>query len=139
MTYGDQMSDLLSAASVILTVSGILFGLWYGDLQRVIAETIPKHLPDRKSIQGEIRSALLGKAVPLAAFSVLASLIFLPALISVVVDALSKAVHYRLGALALYDAGKCSFVLVSLMTMGLAIYSSILVWQLERKRRKTNV
>jgi hypothetical protein len=73
-----SQSDLLSAASLLLTAVGLLYGTWHGTLTEALAREIPKHRPDRGPLLAVLQEAFWRRSMPLAAFASVTSLILLP-------------------------------------------------------------
>lgn len=134
------MSDLLSAASLLLTVVGVIYGLWYAEISNAINE-VPKIPPlsrpeDRAAPLRRLRQVLHSKAIPLAIASVCVALVFLPPSAALVL----QFVHgcFRLGPSILlkYDAIATSFIAVELFSLALAYLSFARAWQLSQLTRK---
>lgn len=132
------MGDLLSAASLLLAVVGIFFGLWYGEISEAIGLSIPPHMEDRVLIRNRVRSALYGKALPIVLTSVPSALIFFPDGVSVVRHSISRASIDLPAAVASYDAVRTAFCFVVLLLAILGFYASLLAIQLHIKLREIN-
>ena len=133
------MSDLLSAASLLLTVVGVIYGLWYGEISKAIDDA-PKIPPptrpeDRAAPLKKLREVLHSKAIPLSIASVCVTLVFLPPATALV----SQFVHgcFQLGPSILlkYDAIGTSFITVELFSLSLAYLSFIRAWRLRQLTR----
>lgn len=127
------MGDLLSAASLLLAVVGIFFGLWYGEITESLALSISPHIEDRPPERRRVKVALYGKALPIALTSVPSTLIFLPDGIFIVSDAIAFVLSSPCKALASYDAVRTTFCFIVLLLAGLGAYATILVIRLRHK------
>ena len=131
------MSDLLSAASLLLAVVGFLFSLWYGENQTLSAD-IPTHKDDRTAVRRRTTSAFWSKALPLVLTSVPAALIFSPRGLSIVFNTI-HAVRQDFGAaVRSYDAVQTAFCYIVLLIGSVGLYSCILAIGLLVKLRKIN-
>lgn len=129
------MSDLISASSLLMAVVAVLFSLWYGELNRLIQAKVAKYADDNKALKAEISNALISKSLPLAIISVLVPLTFAPIVWSFLVESWQLFNSHGLPTLETYDATKTAFCLVFWVTVGLAIYSVVLLVKLEEKRQ----
>lgn len=71
------MSDLLSAASILLAVVGILYGLWYGEIKDALKEKVAAHPEDNGKAISHVSSVLSTRAIPLLVAASSVSVIFL--------------------------------------------------------------
>jgi hypothetical protein len=121
------MSDLLSAASLILAVVGILYGLWYPEIQKVLEKEVPKHIEDRGIIYGEIRSIFWSRSLPLTILAILVFLIFLPDTIKVISVSLSQLGSAGFSKyIAGYNAVSTAFCVVELLIVSISIYTLVM-------------
>jgi len=74
----ENIGDLLTADSLLLTVIGILYGQWYGEIRQAISAKIPQFKADRGDIRKTVNQALFGKALPLAIAAVPLAIIYVP-------------------------------------------------------------
>jgi hypothetical protein len=58
------MSDVLSAASLLLAVIGLLYSAWYSELREALAVQVRPHVDDRKPEIAQVQNAS-SKALPL--------------------------------------------------------------------------
>jgi len=129
------MSDLLSAASLILAVVGILYGLWYPEIQKVLEKEVPKHVEDRGFIHREISSTLLSRSLPLAFLAILISLIFLPDTIKYLLEILTQIGTGGISKfISDYNAVSTAFCAVEFLTISIGIHTLILSGKLIRMR-----
>jgi uncharacterized membrane protein len=133
------LNDLLSAASLLLAVVGILYGLWYPEIMAILGEEVPKFPEDRKSIYHRISSTLFSRAVPLTITALLVALVFLPDSIKIIVASVTTIQGSgSAGFLATYDAVRTAFCAVEILTIGISIHAAILTFQLIYFRLKRN-
>jgi hypothetical protein len=130
-----KMADLLSAASLLLTVLGVVFGAWYAEIIAAIGMPIPAHAPDRTPVRDAVRAAR-AKALPLALASVMLTAIFLPDAITIVGSGIHAFWTLGCGAFHQYDAVQAAFVLVVVLIGALAVYLLSLVFRLFGRLRK---
>jgi hypothetical protein len=127
------MSDLLSAASLLLAIVGVLNGLWYAEISAAISLDLPPHKEDREGPLRKIRSVLWGKALPLAAASLSVSSVFLPPSVMIVIQSLKGYRKNGISFLRNYDAIATSLVLVELFAAVLAVHSIVWLFKLRNK------
>lgn len=120
------MSDLLSAASLLLAIVGVLNGIWYAEISAALELDLPHHTEDRQRHLRKIRSVLWGKAVPLALASLSVSLVFLPPSVMIAIESLNGYSKQGISFLNNYDAIATSLVLVEVFAAVLAVHS--IVW-----------
>lgn len=130
------MSDILSAASLLLTVLAILFGLWYEEIKSALNLPIERDPRDRGKTNTKIRSTLIARAIPLTIAACLLTLVFAPDTIRIIVSSVGNFSAKGLDAFSDYSAVATSFVLVILITLVLAIY--LLDWTIKLIRRVAN-
>lgn len=131
------MGDLLSAASLLLTIITVLYGLW----NPTIRTTLDKKEPDFKVQTAkpleEIRSVIWKQAIPLALAAYTIALVFAKDAISL---CLRSWESYRTNGfrptIANYDAVGTAFVLVVLLSLALAFQLTRDCRKLFLKRRK---
>jgi hypothetical protein len=130
MTEPSKMSDLLSAASLLLTVLGIVYGTWYTEIVNAIAMVIPGPVDDRVPVRRTVRAALYGKALPLALAASTLMALFLPDAVTIARGGLSLLNALGCGAIREYNAVEAAFCLVVVFTGALAAYLLFLVCRL---------
>ena len=130
------MGDLLSAASLLLAVVRIFYGLWYGDISESLSLPIPPHKEDRVPVRQRVRHALYGKALPIVLTSLPSAIIFLPDTISIVDESIGRASSDFSGAIASYDAVRTAFCFVVLLLVALGVYASVLAIRLKGRLRE---
>jgi len=77
------MGDILSAASLLLTIVTVLYALWYQELMSALEIEVPTHREDRPAPLSRINSILYSRAVPLFVSSILVSVVFIPDVINI--------------------------------------------------------
>lgn len=130
------MSDLLSAASLLLTVLGVVYGTWYTEIISALDEKPPDQLANRGDIRRKVRGALCGKAFPLTLAAVVLTVLFLPDAVTIAFGGLRSVGALGLKALCEYNAVKAAFCLVVILTGALAGYLVHLDCRLKAKLRE---
>lgn len=124
------MSDLLSAASLLLAVISVLFGLWYPEIVKALEIEEPKHKPDRLAPKRQVLKILRYRSIPLtlAFFSLI--LVFSPDTIKIILQSVEQYQKNGLKALSNYSSVSTAFVLVILLAYTLTGYTLIYTFQL---------
>lgn len=125
------MSDLLSAASLLLAVASVLFGLWYTEISSALTVSTPTG--DRTKVRRQIRNALYGRALPLTVVTVSISLVFLPDAVIIMKNSADTIIQHRFESWRFYNAVWAAFCLVAILLLLLATYSLFLVCALRNK------
>jgi hypothetical protein len=133
MPKPDNMSDLLSAASLLLTVLGIVYGTWYAEIVAAIAMDYPDPVADRGLVRGKVRAALYGKALPLALAASILTAVFLPDAWAIGHKGINSFCALGRNALHDYDAVDAAFCLVVFFAAALSVYLLFLVSRLVAK------
>jgi cytochrome c biogenesis factor len=133
VTESSKMSDLLSAASLLLTVLGIVFGAWYPEIVNALAAAVDEKFDDRGAVRRTVRTALYGKALPLALAATILTALFLPDALAIVRGAYSAFGALGWGAFGMYDAVEAAFCLVVALAGLLAVYLMSLAYRLRAK------
>ncbi|MGP1171262.1 hypothetical protein, partial [Serratia sp. CY39337] len=60
------MSDLLSASSLLMAISAILFSLWYGDISKSLEISPKSHGEDNVAAKKSVTTTIFSKALPVA-------------------------------------------------------------------------
>jgi hypothetical protein len=131
------LNDLLSAASLLLAIVGIFYGLWYPEIIKSLDKPIPPHDLDKELPYKEISTLLLYKAMPLFISALLIALIFLPDMMKIFFNSLFAlktlgVVKY----LASYDAVKTAFFMVEILAIAICIHAFTMVRKMIDHRRK---
>lgn len=120
------MSDLLSAASLLMAVIAILYSLWYPELTEQLNISPKPHKEDNVAACHSVKNALIKKATPLSALALLIAIIFLPDAMKILCDAISTYQSYGIKAASRYNAVKMAYLLVSVASIALALYITTL-------------
>ena len=115
------MGDLLSAASLLLAVVGILYGLWYGEIVFALEIEPSLHPQDNKNKLDNVSSILSKRAVPLAIAASLVSITFLPDVVRLFRLSLDNYLTKRLSAFKDYGAVETAFCVVVIFAIFISI------------------
>lgn len=129
------MNELLTAASVLLAITGVLYALWHDDIVNAISMVMPQHKEDRGEFDKKLKSALWSRAIPLFIATVCIMLVYLPPSIGIILSSFQGYRSLGLEYLQNYDPIATSFVLVEVFTSVLAIQSVVYVSKLLFKLR----
>lgn len=130
------MGDLLSAASVLLAVVAILYGLWYPQIEAALAVKPAVHKADRGEARRTVQETVVHRALPLTIFSATIALIFLPDATKIVIRSVTHTFRNGFSALRDYDAVTSSLVVVTLVLCGLAAYLGVQTNRMRQKLRE---
>jgi hypothetical protein len=112
------MSDVLSAASLLLAVLTALFGLWLPDISVAAGLKLDMKLEDRRPNRNVIRRCLWGKAAPLALATLLIAAIFANRALGIIVDTIAS------GFSGSFQDLSAAFVVTELLMIALAFVST---------------
>ncbi|MCG5497503.1 hypothetical protein [Ectothiorhodospira variabilis] len=129
------MNELLTAASVLLAITGVLYALWHDDIVNAISMVMPQHKEDRGEFEKKLKSVLLSRAIPLLMATLCIMLVYLPPSIGIILSSFQGYRAFGLEQFQNYDSIATSFVLVEVFTSVLAIQSAVYVWKLLSKLR----
>jgi hypothetical protein len=129
------MNELLTAASVLLAITGVLYALWHDDIVKVISLTMPLHKENRGEYEKKLRSVLWSRSVPLMLATVCIMLVYLPPSIVIISSSLDGYSSMGFVNFHNYDPIATSFVLVEAFTAVLAFQSVVYVWKIIFKLR----
>jgi hypothetical protein len=107
------VTDLLSAAGLLLTALTIIYGLWYNQIMQILETIPPLQKQDRIKPYREVRRTISDRMAPLVIISGLLTLIFVPDAVRIVCASLRNFATRGFGAVRDYDAVATSFVLVT--------------------------
>lgn len=130
------MSDLLSAASLLMAVIAIIYSLWYPELTEQLSITPKQHREDNAAACQSLRVALIGKATPLTILALLIAMTFLPGALEIAHEAISTYRDHGAGAIHRYNAVKMAYFLVSVVSVALSFYITALSIKLFRLWRR---
>ena len=131
------MNDLLSAASLLLAVVGVFYGLWYPEIIKSLDKQPPTHDEDKVLPHKEISTILFSKSVPLFISALLISLIFLPDMVKILINSLLALKTLGIAEyLASYDAVRTAFFIVEILSIAICIHACTILNRLIIHRRK---
>lgn len=124
------MSDLLSAASLLMAVTAILYSLWYVELTSALGIPVERKEDNLRNCR-KARRLLVSRALPLAFIAVATSLIFLPDAIRIATQSFQWPVVRTVqnGGYSAVNTAYCVVVLISIL---LSIYTVDLAVRLLR-------
>ena len=117
------MSDLLSAASLLLAVVGVLYSLWYSAIADALATKVPEHAANRVKPRHEGGAVLCSKAAPLAFASTAVGLVFLPPAFLLAANPAETFERMGCSYISNYDPISTAFCLVVMFSLVLAGHS----------------
>lgn len=130
------MSDLLSAASLLMAIAAILFSLWYSEIA-IALEIVPKqYSEDNKAARQTVTAVLRSKAIPVALMALAIALIFLPDALKLAKESYLGYVQNGFAALENYDAVQTAYCFVTVLSVVLAGYMGTIVVQLWYLRKR---
>jgi hypothetical protein len=116
------MSDLLSAASLLLAIVAVLHGMWYPEIVRSLDTHVPDHPAAKRKPYAEVSDVRRTRALPLMTATVLLAAVFLPDAVKIVLASASTMASTGVSALARYSAVATAFVLVEFLALCFAAY-----------------
>ena len=129
------MSDLLSASSLLMAISAILFSLWHGDISKSLEISPKSHREDNVAAKQLVTNTILSKALPVATMALSVAIIFLPDAIKITKESFLIYSSSQ-NALYKYDAVRTAYCFVTILSMALASYMWVLVWKLWALRKQ---
>jgi hypothetical protein len=117
-----KMSDLLAAASLLLTILGVVYGTWYAEITNAIGAAIPTHIENRAPVRQTVRAALYAKALPLALAAIVLTGLFLPDVLTITCGGIKAFRSTGINAFHDYNSVEASFCFVVVLTGALAGY-----------------
>lgn len=130
------MSDLLSAASLLLAVLGMLYGLWYPEIIATLEIKVPPHVEDRQGPYHKVTTIFYGRALPLTIASIGVSLIFLPDAVKISLDSIFGYSTQGIFYLYSYSATRTAFCFVVAMSSTIAAHLIVFSIKLIRLRKR---
>jgi hypothetical protein len=131
------MNDILSAASLLFAISGILYGFWYPEISQVLDLKIEGYRSDNISKLSRVKVAR-NKTIFLSAASIIFILIFSPVVIKIINSSFKNILTTGCTAYKSYDPVQASLVFV--LSCSLAIVSHlILLCKKLNKKLKTKL
>lgn len=133
------MSDLLSAASLLMAVIAILYSLWYPELTKILEINPSQYKENNVGPMKQAQRVLFGKALPLSGMALVVAFVFLPDAVSICIESYTEIKMKGCTTIKNYDAVRTAYVLVFTFSIVLASYVvtvSYRIWQLWRKLGK---
>ncbi len=128
------MGDILSAASLLLTIVTVLYALWYPELIEGMEIKIPNHKEDRPGPLSEINKVIYSRALPLFISSVLVSVVFIPDVINIL-NEVNEAWAQSDGEIPNYSSVKAAICIVVVFSIFMSLHVGfMLVKMLNIKR-----
>jgi hypothetical protein len=115
------MSDKLSAASLLLAIVAVLYGMWYPLLTDSLETKVPEFAADRPKPRKAVYAVRKGRALPLLVAAIGVAAVFLPDALGIVVQSLRIAATEGLH-LREYDSVATAFVLVEVVSLYFVIH-----------------
>jgi flagellar biosynthesis protein FlhB len=112
------MSDLLSAATLLITVITFLYSSWFPEITEASKRVIKPHADDRKNDYQECR-AILNKTIFLCVVTILLFFINLPDTVGILVDAIRQLASDQKEP---YSAIATTFTVVEIIIAFLAVH-----------------
>lgn len=129
------MNELLTAASVLLAITGVLYALWHDDIVNATSIVMPTHKENRGEFEKNIKSVLWSRAIPLLLATFCIMLVYLPPSVGIIASSFRSYSSLGFENLKNYDPIATSFVLVEVFTSALAFQSVMYVCKLLSKLR----
>lgn len=133
-----MISDLLAAASLLLTVLAVLYGLWYPEMAATLAIRPALHLEDSVADRRAVKRVLTQRALPLAMGSLAVTVVFTPDAARILWDSVTQ-IRSVGWSFARYDAVRAAFLLVTMLTGGLCIHTGAVTVSLVALSRRLRV
>lgn len=116
------MGDLLSSASLLFTLIGLLYSVWYAEIQRSLEVKVKPHALDRVPDHRLVRNTFRAKLLPVTIAALCLTAVFAPNAIRIVVDSIRQFRDAGIAAVTNYDAVAASIVLVVLGAVFLTVH-----------------
>lgn len=129
------MADILSATTLLLTLIGLIYTVWYPELTDALGTEVPEFPEDRKKPLRKVHSALTMKAIPIAAFAAVLSIAFLPVAISIAAGSVGLLARSPQQFFSNYDPVATALFLVLLGACAFTAHLVLLVVRLMALRR----
>ena len=116
------MSDKLSAASLLIAIVAVMYGMWYPLLTDTLTIEVPEFAPDRPKPRKAVAEVRNGRALPLMIAAAGVGAVFLPDAVVIVIQSLRLAASEGPGVVRDYDSVATAFVLVEVVSLYFAIH-----------------
>jgi hypothetical protein len=131
------MGDLLSSASLLLTIITVLYGLWNPAIKTALDTPVPTYKAQCIKPLAELKSAIWKRAIPLAFAAYTVALVFAKDAIELCISSWGSYTTAGIGkTLEKYNAVGTAFVLVVILSLILAVQLSVDCIGLFCKRRQ---
>jgi hypothetical protein len=131
------MGDLLSSASLLLTIVTVLYGLWNPGIKDAMDIDPPDYKAQAVKPLNDVNSAIWKRALPLALAAILVALVFAKDAIELIWSSYrSYSTLGIISTLKKYDAVGTAFVLVVILSFAIAVQLSLDCKKLFNKRRE---
>lgn len=127
------MGDLLSAASLLMAISAILFSLWYGEISKTLEIKPKQYKEDNETALATTKSTIYYRALPILITSIGITLIFTPDAIGIARDTISTHLSNKKFE---YSATHTAYCFVTILSLSLSIYTAIVTAQLVKLKKK---
>lgn len=129
------MGDILSAASLLFAVSGILYGFWYPEIMEALDSPVTKYPENNIASLTKVLIALK-KAFFLSVASLIFVLIFLPSAVKILNLSIKNMQMNSLDAYRDYDPVQASLIFVLTCSSAILVHLVILFTELKKKKDK---
>ncbi|WP_434775077.1 hypothetical protein [Pseudomonas oryzihabitans] len=116
------MSDLLSAASLLMAISAILFSLWYGEISQTLEITPKPHKQDNAAALESTKKTFKYRALPILITSTGITAIFLPDAIKIALNTIHT--HADPSIEFEYSAIHTAYCFVTILSLFLSLYTA---------------
>jgi hypothetical protein len=130
------MGELLSAASLLLAVIGLLYSAWYKEITGAIRMPVAEHREDRGSAIREVKRVFAARTLPLAVAAGALAVTLFPDFAAILADSAGVILSEGVGSLRRYDAVRTLFCTVGALAAYLAVHVAALAWRVRRRLRK---
>jgi hypothetical protein len=116
------MSDKLSAASLLLAIVAVLYGMWYPLIMSSLETSVPQFAANRRKPLKEVLGVRNRRAIPLTFAAIAVALVFLPDAVSIIIQSLRLVAGDGLQSVQHYDSVSTAFILVELVSLYFAFH-----------------
>ena len=128
------MGDILSAASLLLTIVTVLYALWYPELIEGLKIEIPPHKEDRPGPLSKINKVIYSRALPLFISSMLVSVVFIPDVVNILKE-VYEAWMQDDGAIPNYSSVKTAICIVVIFSICISFHVGIMLMKMLQIKR----
>lgn len=116
------MSDRLSAASLLLAIVAVLYGMWYPQLTQALETKVPEFPAERPGLRKQVLEVRRTRALPLMLAAIGLALVFLPDVVGIAARSIGILIENGVEAVRLYDSVTTAFLLVEVVSLYFAIH-----------------